>query len=118
MQSRPLAITVVAALFLAVGVAGTVRSFAAIVMHPRFSSSDFWVPLLSLLAIVCGVFLLRRQSWARWLALAWMAAHVAIGFLNSLQNAVVHALFLLLIACLVFRPEANAWFRISSGKVQ
>ena len=35
-----------------------------------------WVGLTELLAILSGVFMLRGQNWARWLALAWIAFHV------------------------------------------
>jgi hypothetical protein len=55
--------------------------------------------------------MLRRQNWARWLALAWMAFHVVVGALNSLQGALIHAVLLALIAGCLFNPEANRYFR-------
>ncbi len=115
MPKRPLTVTVVATMFLAVGASGTVRSFATGTAPRLFSTDNLWGLALSLVALLCGIFLLRRQNWARWLALAWITAHVAISFLNSLQGVAVHALFLLLIAYILFRPEANAWFRYSQS---
>jgi len=40
-----------------------------------------WVCLLSLAAVIAGAGLLRGYNWARWLALAWIAFHVAIQLL-------------------------------------
>src|SRR5512146_1468772 len=116
MPKRPLTVTVVAALFLAIGAAGTVRSFATGTAPQLFSTDNLLILALSLVAVLCGIFLLRRQNWARWLALAWITAHVALSFLNSLQGVAVHALFLLLIAYILFRPDGNAWFRASEDE--
>lgn len=116
MPKRPLTITVVAALFLAIGAAGTVRLFPTGTAPRLFSTDHLLILALSLVAVLCGVFLLRRQNWARWLALTWIAAHVAISFLNSIQEVAVHALLLLLIAYILFRPEGNAWFRASEDR--
>ena len=63
-----------------------------------------------LAALVAGVFLLRGANWARWLAIAWIAFHVALSF-GSLQRLVVHTVILLLFVYLLFRPSANAYFR-------
>ena len=111
MQTRPPTITIIAGLFLALGILGIARTISEQAQYSLLRSDSLWVLLLSLVAIVCGVFLLRRQNWARWLAVAWVATHVAISFLNSIQAVAMHALFLLLISYILFRPEANAWFR-------
>jgi hypothetical protein len=54
--------------------------------------------------------MLLGQNWARWLALLWMAFHVAISF-GVPQNLVIHSLFLVLIAWVLFRREARLYFR-------
>jgi hypothetical protein len=69
-----------------------------------------WIELVRLLAILCGVFMLRGRNWARWLALAWMAFHVAISFPEQGQVA-FHLLFLVAVAWLLFRPDAGQYFR-------
>jgi hypothetical protein len=117
MPSRPLGITVVAALFLVGGVIGVGRTFTEGALHRAFLTSGLWVLLLNLVAFVCGIFLWLGRDWARWLAVAWMAAHVSISLLNSLQEAMVHCAFLLLIAYMVFRPDAQAWFRARKSMV-
>lgn len=57
------------------------------------------------------VFMLQGRNWARRLALAWIAFHVAISFFDSLQKAAVHGLLLVLIAYFLFRPDARTYFQ-------
>ena len=78
-----------------------------------FQQNAAWIELVRLLAILCGAFMLRGRNWARWLALAWMALHVAISFPARNQVA-FHLVFLVVIAWLLFRPEAMQYFRESS----
>ena len=40
----------------------------------------------------------RGQNWARWLALLWMAFHVAISF-PVVRQVVTHSIIFALIAC-------------------
>jgi hypothetical protein len=61
--------------------------------------------------IACGVFLLQGRNWARWLALAWIAFHLAFSFFDSLQKAAIHGLFMVLIAYFLFRPDARTYFQ-------
>jgi hypothetical protein len=56
-----------------------------------------------MLALTCGVFLLRAKNWARWLAVAWMAFHVAISF-PVMSKTAIHLSFLIVIAWVLFRP--------------
>ncbi|MGA3032746.1 MAG: hypothetical protein ABSD70_05655 [Terracidiphilus sp.] len=111
-RKPPIAVLIVACLFALVGTVGLVRHFPRSLV---FHQDDVWVLLTELLAIVAGVFLLRGQNWARWLALAWMAFHVAISWPVVGQIA-VHTLILALIAWLLFRPDARRYFRATSAK--
>ena len=111
MSDRPLAVTAVAGLFLMVGFSGVVRPFISGTSPRFFSAEVWWILALSVLAVFCGALLLQRQSWARWLSLAWVAAHIGISFLDSLPKAAIHLVILLLIGYLLFRPDANLWFR-------
>lgn len=65
---------------------------------------------VQLTAVVAGIFLLRRQNWARWLALAWMGFHVAISIGNPIQQLVVHSLLLVAFAIILFRGAARGYF--------
>lgn len=107
MKRRPLSITVLASVYLVVGIVGFAVHLNEIVARQAFHYDDALIEVTELVAIVCGVFMLRGRNWARWLALAWMAFHVAISFFDSLQKVAVHGLFLVLIAYLLFRPDAR-----------
>lgn len=100
----PVAVVVIAALYIAVGLGGFVVHF------PRYwQTEDVWIELTEALAVICGVFLLRAKNWARWLALAWMAFHVAISF-PIFRQVAVHLSFLIAIAWFLFRPGVGRYF--------
>lgn len=105
---RPVSILVAAGLYLAVGVLG----FAAHFGELRVGRSDApMIELTEFLAVVAGVFLLRRQNWARWLALAWIAFHVLLSALHSTREMAIHGLLCLAIAWLLFNTAADGYFR-------
>lgn len=110
MKKRPISVTIIAALYLLVGTAGFVGHLIPILKSRALHSDDAMVEITELTAIVCGLFLLRGHNWARWLAVAWMAFHVALSY-GSLQKIVVHSLFLVVIAYFLFRPDARTYFQ-------
>ena len=97
--------TILALLYIAVGGGGLVSHRA----------DGVWVELVEVAAVIAGSFMLRGQNWARWLALAWMAAHVALSALHNFRELGVHILFLVVIAGFLFRPEATRYFRGEAG---
>ncbi len=102
----PIGVLVVAWLFIVVGAVGLVRHF------PRpmvFHQDDVWILLTELLAVVAGTFMLRGCNWARWLAIAWMAFHIAISW-PEIRQIVVHTLIFALIAALLFRGASRRFF--------
>ena len=111
MNRRPIAVTILGCVLIATGVASL--AFHATDFKPSHAlpSELVWILLVRIIAIVAGVFLLRGSNWARWLALAWIAFHVAISFLDSWQKVALHGLILALFAYVLFRPEASAYFR-------
>ena len=44
-----------------------------------------------LVGLLAGIFMLRGHNWARWLAVAWMAFHVAISF-PEISKLAIHSL--------------------------
>jgi len=106
-KKPPVAIIFLAALYLAVGAVGFVRHFRESLASPR---GGVWVLLVEVLAIFAGVFLLRGQNWARWLALAWILFHVAMS-IGEWRELAVHGVICVLIAWLLFRPESRRYFR-------
>jgi hypothetical protein len=57
--------------------------------------------------------MLRGHNWARWLALAWMAFHVAIS-VGHWQQFVPHAILFALFAYGLFRVDARGFFQPAS----
>jgi len=99
--ARPLAVTILAWSYIAVGAGGFFTHL----------SDGVWVELVEIAAVIAGAFMLRGQNWARWLAVAWMAIHVILGALLGFRELSVHCLFLAVIAWILFRPEAARYFR-------
>jgi hypothetical protein len=54
--------------------------------------------------------MLRGRNWARWLALAWMAAHVAISVFHRMPELIIHCAMLILIGVVLFRRAARQYF--------
>jgi Trk-type K+ transport system membrane component len=110
-SKRPISITILASVYLIVGAVGFVVHFREILARHAFQFDDALIELTEVVALVCGVFLLRGRNWARWLALAWIAFHVTISFFDSLQKVAVHGLFLVVIAYFLFRSDARTYFQ-------
>jgi len=111
MSKRPLAITIVAWLYIVVGVVGFafhVTEFKT--LHP-FSYDTTLVEVVRLLAVVSGIYMLRGKNWARWLAVAWMGFHVIISAFHSLPQLGIHSLFCTILVYFLFRPIATRYFR-------
>lgn len=101
----PIGVIAVAALYLAVGM-GTFIFHLKDLRAP----GGIWIEVTELLAVVCGLFLLGAQNWARWLAIAWMTFHVLLSYGDWRQLA-VHGAFLAFIVWALFRADANRFFR-------
>jgi hypothetical protein len=109
-MKRPITVTIIAILLL---LAGAVSLIGDAVQFKALASTHLLVMIVSvqLLAIVAGIFLLRRSNWARMLAVSWMAFHVGISIGHPLAPLLVHMAFLLLLAWfLYFAADARAWF--------
>lgn len=104
-RQRPIAVLVVACIYLAVGCIGFAYHF-----HDLRQPDGIWVEVTEGLAIVIGIFLLLGRNWARWLALAWMAFHVAISY-GDFRKLLIHTCIFALIAWLLFRRNSRRYFR-------
>lgn len=101
MKPRP-SVIVIAVLYIVVGSGGFASHFPS-----HWQREDILIEATELVAVTCGVFLLRGKDWARRLALAWMALHVVISFPVITQVA-IHLSFLIVIAWVLFRsPKAR-----------
>jgi hypothetical protein len=111
LKKRPIAVTIIAWLLIVAGVFGFTVHIRELLSQKPFHFQDLWIPIVGFLPAAIGVFILLGHNWARWLALAWMAFHVAISFLDSLQKVAVHVLLFVLIAYSLFRRDAKAYFQ-------
>lgn len=111
MKKPPVAVLVVSLIYVITGIATLIFHSIEASRAPRLESDVIWILLICLLAVVAGTFMLQGYDWARWLALAWMAFHVALSAFHAMQELAVHFLMLVLFAYLLFRPESRAWFR-------
>jgi hypothetical protein len=111
MNKRPISITLISLLLAAAGAVGFVYHLRELnVQHP-FQNDFMWIEAVRLLAVIGGVFMLRGQNWARWLAVIWLGFHVATGAIHSLEQFAFHAVLFAMIAYILFRrPEAD-YFR-------
>lgn len=104
---RPVPVTLIGCLYILTGLAGAAAHLIG--LH-AFESDVLWAVLVNIAALIGGVWMLRRQNWARWLAVAWMLFHVILSVFHSPRELIVHALFLATIAFFLFRPRSNAYF--------
>ena len=110
MKGRPIAVIIVALLLI---IAGTVGFFYHL---QDFSAPDqelyitILVEILRIIAIISGILLLRGNNLGRWLAVAWIALHVIISGLNSIEEMLMHLVILVFISVLLFLPSSSAYF--------
>lgn len=110
MKGRPLPVIIVAVLFILAGVIGFAYH-AKELFDVNNQDETIWILFLRILAVVCGLLLLFRINWGRWLAIAWLLYHVIISALNSTAEVIAHILFLILVTVLLFLPVSSAYFR-------
>ncbi len=112
---RPITVTVLGLIYILVGAGGFVAHFGELRSGNVVTFDGIGIESLEVMAIVAGAFLIQARNWARWLAIAWMAFHVAISVINSWSEVAIHAAFLILIAWLLFRRDAVIYFRRTGG---
>lgn len=111
MNKGPVSVTILGWVYILVGVAGGVSHLAGFKSGGAFPYDLLWAELTEAVAIVCGVFLLRGQNWARWLAVAWIGFHVALSAFHAIPELAVHCVFCAVIVWVLFRREAARYFR-------
>jgi len=123
MNKRPHSVTAVSFVFAAAGVIGLAYHLTEFKAWHRLQYDDLWVCLVRLIAVVCGVYMLRGSNWARWLAVVWIAYHVILSGFHSVDELAVHSVLFAVFAYVLFRPEATKYFRgvkteLESGTIQ
>ena len=125
MPRRPLSITIIGWLFIAVGTGGILKDlWPLLTSHAGEQLAMFrtewlreivpaWTVRLS--GAIGGAFLLRGANWARWLLVAWMAFHVGLSVMHDLTQLLVHVAFFVPILFFLFRPQVGGFFREESS---
>ena len=111
MKGRPIPVIVVSILFILVGFVGFIYHIMEVSEPNNNLNETIWILSLRILAVVCGVLLLKKVEWARWLAIAWLAFHVIISAFNSMAETIAHIVFLILVSVLLFLPVSTAYFQ-------
>lgn len=106
MVSRPRTVTIISWLFI---IFGSIALLSGVLPF-RDLMSHWYVHLSRILMIVAGVFMLKGQNWARWLLVLWVAFHIAISALHSVQMLLMHVAIFSVILYFVFRRQASAYF--------
>lgn len=102
----PVAIWIVAALYLGVGIITGIQAVSNLFQHHPYSVESL---LAALVAIVAAAYLRRGDNWARWLALAWIAFHVAISY-RVPSEWMAHLGIMAGIGVLLFLPSSRRFF--------
>lgn len=105
-MKRPLSVLVFGFLFIFAGALGIGYHLARRPLEPDLLS----LTVLRLLAIVGGIFLLSGRNWARWLLVAWLAFHIGVSFFHSIEEIVLHTIFLFLFGFVLFRSPVSDYF--------
>lgn len=111
MNQRPLAVTIIALVYILTGAVGVAYHLIGFKVQRPFQYDIVWVELISLIAILCGGYMLRGRDWARWLAIAWIAFHVVLSAFHTLPELAIHSLFCAILAYFLFRRPATRYFR-------
>lgn len=109
-NKRPLSVTIVGFVYIAVGPVGFVFHLHEILARYAPHYYGVLIELTELVALISGVFLLLGHNWARWLALAWIAFHVVFSAFDSFRGFTIHALICAVIAWALCRTEAAGYF--------
>lgn len=72
MNKRPTGVTIAGWIFIAAGAAGFLLHVTAFNPRQPIEADFVWIEAVRLIAIVCGVYVLRGRNWARWMAVAWL----------------------------------------------
>ena len=86
--------TAVAWLYILAGTVGLSYHTSELLKQSTVEAEDIWILAVRVLAIVIGAFILRGAGWAQWLAIAWMAYHVALSAAHSMSGTIVHLVML------------------------
>jgi len=127
MKQRPISITIIAWLLIAISILNVITITVSL-NNPKvqelMAESPLPIPVqyamtyISLAAtLVSGIAILKGQNWGRWLYVIWSA----IGFIITLATSPMKAMVIpgivvfLIVVFFLFRSNANAYFADETG---
>lgn len=110
MRHRPLSITLISYLFIVAGGVGIIYH-ASELKNVATTPEVSLVLFIRLLAIIGGIFTLRRADWARLLLVAWIIYHVILSFYHSTAELIMHFALSIGVVISLFHPKANTYFK-------
>jgi hypothetical protein len=125
MSKRPRSVTVISWIFIAFGGIALLTSLLPKLpgaeehiaefrsQHPVQYALIYVGPIL---AVICGVFMLRGCNWARWLLVVWFGHNVVGNALHSPLRLLLPGLLFAAAVYFLFRPQATAYFRGTSAE--
>jgi uncharacterized protein YjeT (DUF2065 family) len=121
MNKRPISITLIALLFIAIGIGNLVRGILPVLSPRTWSQAAHsrtqtlgdaaWVGSTGILAALGGLGLLRGANWGRGLLAGWMAFHIILSILHSPTELIVHCVLFSLITYFLFRSSTRPFFQ-------
>ena len=123
MNKRPYPITSIGWLFIAFGSISLVAGLLSLAdATPVENLSEFkpgylielgivWIARI--VAVLCGIFMLKGFNWSRWLLVVWLGYHIILSFLHTPLELLMHSLLSATVIYFLFRPSASDYFRES-----
>lgn len=109
----PVLVIVIGVLLIATGIGGSIQHR----VWAHLGSFDGAVmAVIEIAAIIAGVFMPLGHNWARWLAMAWIAFHVAISIPHLWPELVVHLLVFVAFAFALFRGPSREFFTVEPSR--
>ena len=120
MNKRPRSVTVISWIFIAVGSIALLTSLLPKTPETQQRLAEFrsehslqnvLIFAGPVLAVICGVFMLLRFNWARWLLVVWFGINVLGNVLHSPLRLLLPGLLFGVAIYFLFRPQATAYFQ-------
>ncbi len=121
MKKRPISVTIISWIFIIFGALmfiaallplfgiGASQASAVPIAKSIFDLS--LVLIIRLLAVICGVFMLKGSNWARWVLIIWTGFHVIISIGGAPFVLIMHSLIFVIVLYLLLRPAVSYYFR-------
>ena len=108
LRKYPLSVIIIAMIYM---FAGTMDFIYHLTESLTWDIRLVLIQFVRILAIIGGIFVLRKANWARWLLIAWITFHLIISFHHAIPEIITHFLFLILTIYCLYNPKAIKFFR-------